>query len=164
MEEEYKTISYYDNYLVSNLRNVKNTKTNKILKPHDDGNGYHRVNLYNNNKSKHKKIHRLVAGAFIGNPENKKCIDHIDNNKQNNNNLRWCNYQENRRNSKLSSKNTSGIKRVHFNKKTKKYSAQITIDGNQIQLGYFENIEDAKQTRIIKARKVFGVYINSCES
>ena len=68
------------------------------------------------------------------------------------NNLRWCNYQENQWNSKLSKNNTSSVKGVYFNKKAKKYSAHITIDRHTVYLGYFENIEDAITTN------KYGVY------
>lgn len=56
-------------------------------------------------------IHRLVAMTFIPNLENKPCIDHIDNNRLNNNvdNLRWCTYSENGMNKIKQRNNTSGI-------------------------------------------------------
>ncbi len=163
--EEYKTIIEFDIYKVSNFGNVKNTSTNKILKPHDEK-GYHRVNLSKNGKVTHKKVHRLVADAFLEKIDNKPCVDHIDNNKQNNNvnNLRWCNYQENQWNSKLSKSNTSGIKGVFLDKQSNKWRAHITIDGITFLLGLFEKIDDAKKARINKVNEVFGEFKNSCEN
>jgi len=165
MHEEFKTIKNFDNYLISNFGNVKNKKTNRILKPCINSKGYFDVILRKYNKNYHKVIHRLIGESFIENPYNKLCIDHIDNNKLNNNvdNLRWCTSQENSQNSKLSSKNTSGYKGVYFNKPYNKWMSYINIDGIKINLGYYENIEDAKQARIKKANEVFGVYINVCE-
>ena len=63
----------------------------KILKEHEC-NGYLRVTLSKKQKSKHYRVHRLVAQAFIPNPENKPQINHKDNNRKNNNvnNLEWC--------------------------------------------------------------------------
>lgn len=73
----------------------------KILKPlirsKNKNNNYFYCDLYINKKSKHYNIHRLIAIAFIPNPDNKPCINHIDGNKQNNNisNLEWCTIEEN---------------------------------------------------------------------
>ena len=55
-------------------------------------NGYKYVNLSKNNKTKTYRVHRLVAKAFIDNPEKLPQINHIDENKSNNqvNNLEWC--------------------------------------------------------------------------
>jgi hypothetical protein len=60
-------------------------------------NGYCRVNLYLNGKMKDKTVHRLVAETFISNEENLPCVNHIDENKINNNvyNLEWCSYKHN---------------------------------------------------------------------
>ena len=101
MEEVWKDIVGYENlYQVSNLGNVKTVKQNKILKQHISAFGYLRCRMRKNNKTKKIVVHRLVAKAFIPNPENKPCVDHIDTNKQNNNvkNLRWVTYSENMKN------------------------------------------------------------------
>ena len=62
--------------------------------------GYHKAKLFKNGKEKGFLVHRLVAEAFIPNPENKPCIDHINTNPQNNNitNLRWVTHKENSNN------------------------------------------------------------------
>jgi len=59
--------------------------------------------------------------------------------------------------------NTSNVKGVSYHKKHKKWQASITIDGIRIHLGYFSNIEDAKQARVDRANEAFGVYTNQCE-
>ena len=64
----------------------------RMLKPGYDKDGYLRVNIYKNGKQKTRFIHRLVAGAFVPNPNGYSEINHRDENKVNNyaNNLEWC--------------------------------------------------------------------------
>ena len=162
--EIFRKIKGYENYVVSNFGNVKNTKSGHILKP-GKRIGYDYVNLCKNGNKKHMNIHRLVANSFITNPLNKPFVDHIDNNKTNNNmnNLRWCTSQENNRNSSIGKCNTSKVKGVHFDKNANKWRARIRIDGINTHIGLFDNIEDAKNARIKKANEVFGVFTNKCE-
>lgn len=63
----------------------------------DDGNGYRKVMLRKNGKSYCRKIHRLVAEAFVPNPENYDTVDHISNDKRDNNykNLQWISRRDN---------------------------------------------------------------------
>ena len=163
--EQYKVIKGFENYSVSNLGNIKNIKTDRVLKPGINSKGYYTVSLRSDGKSYTKKIHKLVAEYFIVNPYNKQCVDHIDNNKLNNNvnNLRYCTQQENCMNRQLNSNNTSNHKGISFNKQKNKWCAQIKINGINKHLGYFENIEDAVNCRVKKAKELFGEYMNSCE-
>lgn len=90
--EIWKPIDGYENYNVSNKGNVKNITTGKILKSGDNGKGYKHVMLYDkNHKGKTIMIHRLVAKAFLPNPNNFPQVNHIDENKTNNcvENLEW---------------------------------------------------------------------------
>ncbi|CAL6051569.1 HNH_homing endonuclease [Hexamita inflata] len=98
--EEYRDIDGYPNYEVSNLGQVRNKTTGCILKPSDIGKGYLQVNLYQNKIMKTCYIHRLVAQAFLENPNNYKEVDHVDCVPSNNNvyNLRWCSKSENNKN------------------------------------------------------------------
>lgn len=69
-----------------------------LIKQQDNGSGYQRVNLFDKNgKPKKHYVHRLVAKAFIPNPENKPNINHKDCNVKNNcvDNLEWCTQSEN---------------------------------------------------------------------
>jgi hypothetical protein len=163
--EIWREIDDYDYYSVSNFGRIKNNKTRRILKQGKDAYGYYKVNLSKDGVIKRIFVHRLLANAFIFNPENKSCVDHIDNNRSNNkiNNLRWATKRENNQNAQLSKCNTSGVKGVYFNKRAKKWQAQIMIDGILIYLGYFDSIEDAKQVRIKRVNEAFGVFTNLCE-
>ena len=93
-----------------------------MLKKRYDKDGYYIVTVSKKNKLSTLKIHRLIAISFIDNPENKPCIDHINNDKEDNNinNLRWVTFLENSQNRKISSKNKTGVKGVYFDKKKQK--------------------------------------------
>ena len=107
MNEEWKKIEGYSNYSVSNLGNVRNDNTGKILRPftcdREPGRCYLSVKLFQGKhvKSKNMRIHRLVAQAFIPNLSNKREVNHKDGDKRNNaaSNLEWCSRSENMRHS-----------------------------------------------------------------
>lgn len=97
--EEWKKIKNYENYSVSRYGQVRNDKTRRILKKIYT-NGYESVSLYHEGKSKRFRVHRLVAMAFIPNPYNLPCVDHINTIRVDNRveNLKWCTYKENSNN------------------------------------------------------------------
>ncbi len=165
MVETYKKVEGFENYSVSDHGNVRNDKLGRILKGSNDGYGYLKVDLRKNKIRHSKLIHRLIAEAFLLNPENKKCVDHVDNNKHNNKliNLRFATAKENGQNRLINNNNTSGTKGVGWNKKSMKWIARITINGKLINLGSFLNKEDAINIRIQRAKDEFGEYINKCE-
>lgn len=98
-KEIWKNIAGFEGYQVSNFGRVKSFygKKERILKAGLRSNGYLNVILCKNGKMKCFLIHRLVANAFIDNPDNLPVINHIDENKQNNqvSNLEWCTYSYN---------------------------------------------------------------------
>lgn len=69
--EKWLVINDYPNYSVSNFGNVKNNITNKIMRQNVRG-GYSKISLKNGNKRGSCNVHRLVALAFIPNPDNKR--------------------------------------------------------------------------------------------
>ena len=87
-------------YLISRNGEIFSLITNKIMSSHYLKFGYKGLRLTKDKVHKHKLVHRLIAEAFIPNPDNKPCIDHIDGNPANNDlsNLRWCTYKENSNN------------------------------------------------------------------
>lgn len=100
MEENWKDIEGQEGrYQVSDLGNVRSScrlKTNHLLKPNKNQR-YRSVTLIFNGKKKQCNIHRLVAKAFIPNPDNKETVNHINFDKFDNRvvNLEWCTSIEN---------------------------------------------------------------------
>lgn len=99
MNEVWKPIDGFDGYKVSNLGRVWSDKTGRFLSANIRSRTapYLEVQLCIKQKHKHKSIHRLVAEAFIDNPEGKEQVNHIDGDKQNNrvDNLEWVTCSEN---------------------------------------------------------------------
>lgn len=96
------------NYSVSECGAIRNDVTGKIKIPTlNKANGYLYVDLYQGNQSVKAPVHRLVAEAFIPNPEDKPTVDHKDGDRTNNSikNLRWATYSE--QNSRF---NTHGVR------------------------------------------------------
>lgn len=95
-----KTHIFPENYLVSENGEVYSVSSDKILRPNTDKYGYKYYTLCVNGARKSVKEHRLVALAFIENPENKPAIDHINGIKTDNRacNLQWVTNKENTHN------------------------------------------------------------------
>lgn len=135
MQEIFKDIQGYEGvYQVSNLGNVKSykNKDGKILIPSPNNYGYQRVGLRCNNR-KLCSVHRLVAEAFISNPENKKEVNHINGIKTDNRvqNLEWSTHSEN-----IIHAHKTGLIKAH-NKRGKDWPLskpvnQLTLDGKFI--------------------------------
>ena len=90
-EQIWKTVAGFENYEISNLGKVRNSSKGNYLTGTFDKDGYLKARLTKNGKSKSKYIHRLVAEAFIDNPEGLEQVDHINKIKTDNRveNLRW---------------------------------------------------------------------------
>ena len=96
--EIYKDIDGFEGYQVTSWGRIFSKKQNEFLRPMPHEKGYLRVDLYDGEGNKyHKKVHRLVAEAFIPNPDEKPQVNHIDGNNQNNSvtNLEWVTNAEN---------------------------------------------------------------------
>ena len=88
---------YEGKYAITSCGKVWSYLSEKFLSPRITKCGYYEVALCNNGKAKTFRIHRLVAEAYIDNPENKQEVNHKDENKLNNciNNLEWSTPKEN---------------------------------------------------------------------
>tara|TARA_R110000744_G_scaffold103907_1_gene199082 strand:+ start:127 stop:609 length:483 start_codon:yes stop_codon:yes gene_type:complete len=143
MNEIWKEIEGFKDYEVSNLGRVKSLKCNKerFLKPNSGkSSGYLKVNLYKNTKMKTRRIHQLIAIAFLNhNPDGYKLVvAHINNVKTDNRleNLQLITHREN------ISKDTKGLNKytgVSWSKLNKNWIARIRINGKNKNLGRFTN-------------------------
>lgn len=98
MKEEWREVSDYPDFYISNLGRVYSGFSKKYRSGTIDTRGYYRVCIKRKDgKYKHKSIHRLVAEAFIENPENKRVVNHINGVKTDNTlgNLEWATDSEN---------------------------------------------------------------------
>lgn len=98
MTEQWRDVPGYEGfYQVSNQGQVRRTKSGRLLKPHNSGNGYLQAMLSKDNRRNYQLIHRLVALAFIPNPEGKPQVNHKNGVKSDNSvhNLEWCTMSEN---------------------------------------------------------------------
>jgi alkylated DNA repair dioxygenase AlkB len=135
-------IAENSSYLISNNGQVFSTKTRKFLSQRLS-NGYYTVTIPSEkNKKNPRRIHRLVAEAFVPNPENRKLVNHIDGNKLNNNysNLEWVNSRQNAQHA------------VEMALSVPKHtSAVIQFNQMGVQVGNFSSIAEAsRQTGVSK--------------
>ena len=160
--EVWTDISVAPEYQISSFGRVRRKK------PRSDGSefypkisvhkatGYCRVTL----NGKKYYLHRLLAQAFVPNPEGKSFVDHVDGDKQNNSlrNLRWATSSENNRNVGRRANNTSGFKGVCYDRTWRKWKAQIYKDGTQKNLGFFHTVEDAAAAYEDAAQELHGEF------
>lgn len=97
MPVEWRKVEGYENYSVSNTGLVRNDLNGKPIIPYTTSTGYLRLHLCNNGAEKNHLVHRLVAQAFIPNPDNLDTVDHINGDKTDNRveNLQWLSNQDN---------------------------------------------------------------------
>lgn len=148
MKTTWVKLEINDNYSINELGEIRNTTTSHIKKPTlNKNNKYFMVDLYKNNNRVKTPVHRLVAKAFIPNPENKPTVDHKDGDRQNNSvdNLRWATYSE--QNSRF---NESGVRSekvtvTMYKEKRKKRGGghEAWLDVEEIK--FFDSISDVAE-------------------
>lgn len=146
IKEEWKDIPNYEGlYQISNKGIIKNKKGN-IIKSRIDHKGYAMIDLSKNNIKHTYKVHRLVAMAFIPNPNNYLEINHIDENKSNNtiSNLEWCSHKYN----------------VNYGTQKKRASIKMSLKVNQYDLNnnlikIWDSMIEASRCLNIDRRSIF---------
>ena len=169
-DEEWKSVVGYEGlYEVSNKGNVKalerlvwnngglQRKHERMLSPSANKFGYKCVSLCKNGKVHRRTIHRIVAEAFIPNPNNKPNVDHIDTNPSNNevSNLRWVTQSENAMN-ELTRVHISESKKGHPYYRKEPLSAEAREKIRQAQLGKKRTAEQIKNRWSEEARRELG--------
>ena len=149
--ETWKPINGFPKYQVSNQGRIKNIESGRIFTGTRDAFGYIHVRLINPQGTYTlRKVHRLVAEAFLPNPEGKPIIDHIDEDKTNNTlgNLRWVTYSENSQAYEKKRKEPDSEKQLLQHK-----IAQYTLDGELVAT--FDKISEITKTLSIGR---YGIY------
>ena len=152
------TIKNFSSYTVDEDGNIYSYKSNKFLKTRVDISGYVTINIQDDSgRNRTKMVHRLVAEAFIPNPENKPEVNHIDGNRKNNclTNLEWCTHGKNIQHSyKLENRSALGENNAKC-KTNEKIVNEICIHlENGLKPSFIRDLGyDYNLIRAIKARK-----------
>ena len=153
MTEEWKTIEDYPNYSVSNLGRVRNDRSGQIRTLHKCGgkSSYLQVYFYQDKYTrKYFLVHRLVATAFIPNPDNLSEVNHIDGNRLNNTaeNLEWVSHEENLTHARsiLNRKIPTAKKVVRI--EDGKVFDSVRKAAYACGINYYSSIADRKSTRL----------------
>ena len=154
---------YEDLYSLDlNTNQVYNTKYKRYLKKSLNKDGYYKIDFYKNSKRKTFKLHRLVYEAHNGTIPEGLCIDHMDNNIQNNNieNLRLVTHSENKMNSKKYKNNLStGYKNI-TKTKNNTYEVRIMKNNKRVYNKTFKTLEEAIINRDLNLKLHHGEFAN----
>ena len=152
MVEKWVNIENHPSYFISNFGRVFSKKSNKVMKNRVvSKNGYQQITLDNSQLL----VHRLVAQAFIPNPNNLPCVNHKDENPGNNDfrNLEWCTYKYN------SNYGTNPIR--HSKKMLDRYDNDPDWKSDCIKR--LAEIQKKKRKRVVQLDK-FNNYLKTYES
>ena len=160
--EDYAEIELYDvygNIIEKTIIDIEDIQLVSKYKWSYHHKGY--VTTKDKETRKEIRLHNLIMGVC----DNKILVDHINHNDKKNRGLdnRKCNLRlvtrsQNGQNSMTSIRNTSGVKGVSWNKKNQKWKAYISVNKLKIELGWFENKNDAIKARKEAEIKYYGEY------
>jgi hypothetical protein len=139
-------IQDYPNYLIYNDGRVYSKNKNIFLKQRlNKQTNYYMVSLYKNKKPKYCYIHRLIALHYIPLIDGKNQVDHIDQNRTNNDisNLRWVDCSENQINTGVKKNNKLGHKNISLRRDRNTYRVHIIRNGKCVYQKNFKTLEEA---------------------
>lgn len=128
---------------ISDLGRIRsNLRDGRILKPTEDKKGYLRIKITLNRVHHSYKVHRMVAEAFIPNPEGKAQVNHKDGNKKNNavSNLEWVSNAENMRHAY-----ENGLNRYHPEENNRRKTPVVAVNAKTGEKLRFESVSDAER-------------------
>lgn len=159
----YVTRKYYRPSTGDNIEDklyIKEVLLNPKKKYHHKDRGiynyfYYGVSLRKDGKYYNKSIHRLVAEAFLPNPDNLPCVNHKDENKLNNcvDNLEWCTYQHN---NVWKNRLAKSLETFNANPKNRRKVYQYTKDG--VFIKEYESVKEA--TKEMGLKHSSGIYLS----
>lgn len=156
--EEWKDSIYFpEKYEISSLGRLRNKENKHIFKLSNKNDDYFNIVLYYNGQRKTTSIHRLVALAFIPNPNNYPCVNHKDLNKQNNkiDNLEWCTRSQNVRHAiENGVAMTKSLIEKNMNKSYEKYGFICQFDKNMNLLAKYKNFQIAGKITGVCSRDI----------
>lgn len=133
-EVEWRQVLEHPNYEVNNLGQVRHKQRRQILKPRSNNSGYQYVNFKVNGKNTNFAVHRIVANAFIPNPNGYSEVNHINYDKNDNRveNLEWVSSSQNKKHAYLKEEN---------HKSRGKIVEQYSLNGDYIKS--FDSVSEA---------------------
>lgn len=142
---EWRKVEDYPDYEVSNLGDVRNTCKGKIRKISKSFHGYRIIHI----KPKTILVHRLVAKAFIPNPENKPHVNHKNSDRFDSRveNLEWCTHKENMNHALIGKHGNAWGKFGYESRNFKHWLCQVSLDGFLIAV-YEGTYEAERQTGV----------------
>ena len=158
-----KEIKDYPNYSLDlNNNEVYSNYKKGYLKPNTHEKGYYEIHLCKNSKKKIFKLHRLIYEVYYGIIPDKMQVDHIDNNRQNNNieNLRLVTQSQNQMNTKTQKNNLSTGYKCISKTKWNTYKVRIKKNNKVVYCKTFKTLEEAILNRNIKLKEFHEQYAN----
>ena len=158
---------YEDNYYLDpETMTVVNRKTGRSLKPRATRDGYMEVQLWKNNKGKHKDLHRLFAEVYIPNPDNLPEVNHRDETRDNFSldNLEWCTHSYNMNYGTINGRRGCSISKAKRGKPQPWVAEQkgvpvIAIDKEGVE-SYYPSAREAGRQLLINHSGITGVLNN----